>query len=120
VRVVREGSSSEGYGARFNGRVELEMLDIADGPERPDSALGHFHDGAVTNWHAHPGGQHLWLVAGRGRIGTEADGEVEIDPGTLVVAPAGERHWHGAAVGSDAEWLTFTWGATAWEDRQGG
>ena len=35
--------------------------------------------------------------------------------GTLVVCPAGERHWHGAAPGADTTLLAVTWGTTAWE-----
>ena len=120
MKIVTGGSTADGYGAHFNGRAELEMLDLSDNADRPDTALGHFHDGTVTNWHSHPGGQHLWLVSGRGRIGTDGEPEAVIEPGTLVIAPADERHWHGAATGADAHWLTLTWGTTAWEDREGG
>jgi quercetin dioxygenase-like cupin family protein len=120
VKIITEGTLAESYGARFNGPVELEMLDLSTDPDRPDAALGHFHGGAVTNWHSHPGGQYLWLVAGRGRVGTEAEPTCPIEPGTLVIAPPGERHWHGAAVGADADWLTLTWGTTTWEELAGG
>ena len=37
-------------------------------------------------------------------------------PGDFVVAPADERHYHGAARGAGAVWLAITWGTTAWED----
>ena len=104
------------YQGRFTGQVELQILDEAPDASWPDTALGHFHDGAVTNWHRHPGGQNLWLVDGRGRIGDEEQGEVEVEPGTLVTTPPNERHWHGAAAGHDARWLTMTWGTTSWED----
>jgi quercetin dioxygenase-like cupin family protein len=120
MRVVQGGNRGSVYGGRFTGHVELEMLDEATGPDRPDTALGHFADGATTNWHAHPGGQLLFVIAGRARVATEADGEVDLGVGTLVVAPAGERHWHGAAAGSDATVLSVTWGTTVWEDRASG
>ena len=48
------------------------------------------------------------------------DAEHEIAPGTHVVAPADERHYHGAARGADAVWLAITWGTTAWEDAPDG
>jgi quercetin dioxygenase-like cupin family protein len=92
------------------------MLHPAETPDAPDIARVTFDDGAVTNWHAHPGGQHLYLLEGRGCIGTEADGEVELEPGAFAHAPADERHYHGAAPGSSCTWLVMTWGATAWED----
>lgn len=114
--VIAEGDRSQVYGGRFTGAVELEMLHEAGTPDRPDVAKVHFHDGAVTFWHMHPGGQHLVVLAGEARVGTEADGEVRLDEGTLVVCPAGERHWHGAAPGTSCTLLALTWGTTRWEE----
>jgi len=115
VKVVPEGDRSVSYGGRFTGTVELEMLHATPTDAEPDTALVHFKDGAVTFWHMHPGGQQLFVVRGQARVGTEADGEVRIAPGALVVCPAGERHWHGAAPGNDATLLAVTWGTTQWE-----
>ena len=110
MKVIPEGDRSVSYGGRFTGTVELEMLH-----EEPDTALVHFKDGAVTFWHRHPGGQQLFVVRGEARVGTEADGEVRLAPGALVVCPADERHWHGAAPGCDSTLLAVTWGTTQWE-----
>ena len=120
MRVVTGGNRGSAYGGRFTGQVELEMLDEAPATDRPDTALGHFAAGATTNWHSHPGGQLLWVVSGRARVGTDVDGEVVLAPGTLVVAGAGERHWHGAAAASDTIVLSLTWGTTSWEDLASG
>ena len=87
---------------------------------QPDIALGHFnHGGAVTNWHQHPGGQRLYVVAGtarvwqrRGRHGRNSA------PGTL--ARRRPTNGHGAAPGNDAKILSFTWGATSAEELPGG
>jgi len=120
--VVPGGDRSSVYGGRFTGAVELEMLNetppyVDAGVDGPDTALVRFRDGAVTFWHAHPGGQQLYVVDGSARVGTEADGEVPLAVGTLVVCPAGERHWHGAMPGRDTTLLAVTWGTTRWEDR---
>jgi quercetin dioxygenase-like cupin family protein len=115
MRIVQQGERSETYGGRFTGRVELEMLQAAEAGDRPDVARVHFFAGAVSNWHRHPGGQHLLLLAGRGRFGLP-DAQHELAPGDFLVTPAGERHYHGAAPGSDCVWLTITWGVTEWED----
>ena len=74
----------------------------------------------VTNWHQHPAGRRSTSCPARARVGNDADGAVELAPGTLVVTPADERHWHGAAPGGDAKILSFTWGATSWEELPGG
>ena len=115
MKVIPEGDKSVSYGGRFTGTVELEMLHATRADDEPDTALVHFKDGAVTFWHVHPGGQQLFVVAGRARVGTDADAEVPLAVGALVVCPAGERHWHGAASGSDATLLAVTWGTTQWE-----
>ena len=117
MKLVRrdDGDRSAMPAERFTGQVELEMLHEAGADDRPDIAHVHFHDGAVTNWHTHPGGQHLYVATGTARVGTEASGEVVLEPGDLVVSPAGERHWHGAAHGGDATILAVTWGTTQWE-----
>ena len=87
MRIVEQGELSESYGGRFTGRVELEMLQPAEADDRPDVARVHFHEGAVTNWHSHPGGQHLYLW----RAGTRrhARRRARDRPGDYVVAPAG-------------------------------
>lgn len=122
MRVVVGGDRSTLYGARFTGTVELEMLNatpahIEAGVDGPDTALVHFHDGAVSFWHSHPGGQQLFVVSGQARVGTESDGEVALAVGTLVACPADEMHWHGAMPGADTTLLAVTWGVTAWTDR---
>lgn len=116
MKVVAGGDRSQQYGGRFTGRAEIEMLAAATGEGEPDTALVHFHAGAVSFWHRHPGGQQLFVHTGTARVGTEADGEVELPQGSLVVCPPDERHWHGAAAGSDATLLALTWGTTHWED----
>lgn len=116
MKVITSGDRSSTYGGLFTGQVELEMLNATPTDEEPDTAFGHFHDGAVTNWHHHPGGQLLFVVSGRGRVGTEVDGSLNLEPGSLVVAPPDEAHWHGAAPGTDCTMLAVTWGTTCWHD----
>ena len=115
VKVVDQGDKSVSYGGRFTGTVELEMLNATPTDANPDTALVHFKNGAVTFWHLHPGGQQLFVVRGEARVGTDADGEVRLAPGTLVICPANERHWHGAAPGNDTTLFAVTWGTTQWE-----
>jgi mannose-6-phosphate isomerase-like protein (cupin superfamily) len=122
MKVIGGGTRGELYSGRFTGRVEFEMLnatppDIDAGVDGPDTAFVHFYDGAVTFWHSHPAGQQLFVVSGDARVGTDADGQVTLPTGTLVVCPADEPHWHGAMPGCDTTLLAVTWGTTAWTDR---
>ncbi len=63
---IAAGPYQEGDAARFTGRVWL-------GPGLPSTGgtgmtVVHFSAGARTHWHAHPGGQLLYGVSGRGRV----------------------------------------------------
>jgi quercetin dioxygenase-like cupin family protein len=115
MKIVDTGDRTVTYGGRFTGTVELEMLNATPTDDEPDTAFVHFYDGAVTFWHSHPGGQQLFVVSGDARVGTEAEPEVLLRTGTLVVCPPDERHWHGAAPGCDTTLLAVTWGTTVWE-----
>ena len=99
MKVIPEGDKSVSYGGRFTGTVELEMLHATPTDEEPDTALVHFKDGAVTFWHQHPGGQQLFVVSGQARVGTVADGEVQLAPGALVTSPD-RRHARARTLGT--------------------
>lgn len=114
--VVTEGNKDYVYSGRFTGTVQLEMVFEAADASAPDIAQVHSHDGAVTKWHSHPGGQYLYLVSGTGRAGDNEHDYRSLEPGTMIKTPANESHWHGAEDGADATWLAITFGVTNWSD----
>ena len=92
------------------------MLQPAEADDRPDVARVHFFAGRRHEL-AQPSRGAAPLPPARAADGWACpDGEHELAPGEFVVAPADERHYHGAARGADAVWLAITWGATVWED----
>ena len=60
-----------------------------------------FEPGCRNNWHIHHaskgGGQILICTDGRGWYQEWGKDPQELTPGTVVVIPAGVKHWHGAA-----------------------
>jgi len=75
-----------------------------------------FPAGVRTDWHSHPDGQVLYIVEGRGRVGTR-DGEVaQVAAGDLVYAPPDEQHWHGASEDEPVRHLALSFGDTAWQE----
>lgn len=89
-------------------------------PDRPVTVIGVlFEPGARTFWHAHPGGQVLYVATGVGRVGN-ADGQIrDIAAGDVIYTPAGESHWHGASPTSPMMHLSITsGGATVWDKRE--
>jgi len=55
-----------------------------------------FGQGVRNKFHAHDSEQVLIVTSGKGYIATETE-KKEITPGDVVLIPAGEKHWHGAA-----------------------
>jgi quercetin dioxygenase-like cupin family protein len=78
----------------FKGRVTVQSVLDPDSSELRTNLIN-FDEGAVNVFHAHDFDQVLYVTAGEGIIATEEE-EIRITPGTFVVIPAGEKHWHGA------------------------
>ena len=78
-----------------------------------------FAAGARSDWHRHPGGQVLCVVAGTALVQTEAGTSLTAHPGDVIHAPAGEVHWHGAAPEGTMTHLSITdGGPTEWLGRK--
>ncbi len=90
--------AKERGGGLFKGRVTVQsVLDSEDSNLRTN--LINFDEGAVNVFHTHDFDQVLYVTEGEGIIATETE-EIRITPGTFVVIPAGEKHWHGATPNS--------------------
>ena len=90
-----DAAFERGDAGRFTGDVWLRS-----GPAAPDGTnvgIVHFSPGARTHWHAHPGGQFLYGLTGRGRVRSRGGPGHVLEPGDIVHVPAGEWHFHGAA-----------------------
>ncbi len=89
-------SSSAGT-KNFTGNVRVDRIFEAKPGAPYTAALVTFEPGARTNWHSHIGGQHLIVVSGVGRTGTDDGTVYEFKAGDEIWCPANVRHWHGAA-----------------------
>jgi quercetin dioxygenase-like cupin family protein len=79
----------------FTGTVWQDPIVAAPAPARVVVNSVSFEPGARTNWHSHPLGQTLYVIAGLGRVQTKNGPVREIRPGDVVWIPPGEKHWHG-------------------------
>ncbi len=91
-RATRQASAEY-----FTGTVWQDPIIEAPDPARIRGVRVSFEPGARTNWHTHPLGQTLHVVAGIGRVQTWGGPVQAIHPGDTVWIPPGEKHWHGAA-----------------------
>ncbi|MDH5334220.1 MAG: cupin domain-containing protein [Thermoleophilia bacterium] len=91
--------------AIFDGDVDMRVHVGEDDAELFRVAEVSFHDGGRTTWHVHEADQLLVVTAGSGIAATESE-EIALSPGAVVLVPAGERHWHGAAPGASLTHLS--------------
>ena len=100
----------------YTGRVRFSPLS----DRGPINVLAmRFGAAARTDWHSHPEGQVLYVVAGRGRIQDDDGTTVEFGARDTLYTPPRQVHWHGA--GPDGPMLHIsltTGGATIWKPRK--
>jgi quercetin dioxygenase-like cupin family protein len=114
VEVVARKPTAKGPAGWFTGDVWIDP--IAQGRAGSSWAMNavHFHPGARTAWHCHSGGQTLYVTEGEGRIQSRGGEVVTIRPGDVVLADAGEWHWHGATPEHFMTHLSITEGDAEW------
>ncbi len=81
----------------FTGTVWQDPIVETEAPARVRAVSVTFAPGARTNWHTHPLGQTIHVLAGRGLCRIEGEAVRELKPGDTVYFPPETRHWHGAA-----------------------
>ncbi|MBN2334802.1 cupin domain-containing protein [Candidatus Bathyarchaeota archaeon] len=92
-------------GGIFTGTIRMAPLVNADtGAVQLKSALVCFPAGVRNKLHSHTHEQILFVTKGKGIVAAE-DHEHVVEPGDMVVIPAGEMHWHGATDETDFEHL---------------
>jgi quercetin dioxygenase-like cupin family protein len=121
MEIRRSGSapSRRASSEYFTGTVWQDPIIEAEAPARVRAVIVRFDPAARTNWHTHPLGQTLHVIAGSGLVQKEGEPIRSINPGDTVWIAPGEKHWHGAKPdigmthiaihealnGSSAEWL---------------
>ena len=82
--------------ASFVGTVWQDPIIDAPDPALLRAGRVRFEPGARTNWHTHPLGQTLHVLAGVGRVQSWGGPVREIRAGDTVWIAPNEKHWHGA------------------------
>jgi quercetin dioxygenase-like cupin family protein len=100
----------------FTGDVWMESIVRAHEHSPLNVAAVHFTPGARTAWHAHDGGQTLYVTEGEGRVQARGEPIITIRAGDVVHTPSGEWHWHGAAPDHWMTHLSLTEGPASWGD----
>ncbi len=115
MKVIRSTNGEPRVGSTFKGKATLTTLLSAQSEGGMSLTIVDFEEGAVTNWHEHPGEQILYILEGKGRVGNE-EMEWEVEAGDIVYTGPGENHWHGAAAGYNMRHISITTiGGPTWQ-----
>ena len=79
----------------FGAPIDYQYLATRPESEQLDICLVNFEPGGRNKMHTHVYEQMLFVTSGRGIVADDS-GEHVVEPGDLVIIPAGEPHWHGA------------------------
>jgi quercetin dioxygenase-like cupin family protein len=116
MEIDEKRPTAKGPAEWFTGDVWIDgIAQPHDGSTLSVGAV-HFTPGARSAWHAHAGGQTLYVTEGRGLVQSRGHDAVEIHPGDTIWTPDGEVHWHGAAHDHFMTHLSLTTGAPTWGD----
>jgi quercetin dioxygenase-like cupin family protein len=96
MELIPVGPTGKGPAGRFTGHVYITPISSPEPPSYLSAAIVHFTPGARTNWHIHPSGQTLHVLAGIALIGSRDGTVIRARAGETVRCPAGTEHWHGA------------------------
>jgi 4-carboxymuconolactone decarboxylase len=110
VKIVRMEPSARvpTGGDLFVGSVERQVI-VAEGEAQlVRVGVVTFKDGAVNKMHSHTFDQVLVITEGEGIIQKEGEAERRVTTGDVILIPAGERHWHGAAPGQTMSHMTVS------------
>lgn len=94
VVKISDVKPKEATGQIFRGKVTRQGL-IGESTDEMRAHVVNFSRGAVNVFHTHTFDQVLVVTKGKGIVATETE-EITVTPGTVIVFPAGEKHWHGA------------------------
>lgn len=114
MSVQHKSPSMKGPEQWFTGDVWIDSSGM--GLRGPIGTV-HFAPGARSAWHSHSIGQTLYVTDGEGRVQARGEQASAIRTGDVVVTPAGEWHWHGAASDHFMTHLSITDGDTTWGDQ---
>jgi len=118
-RALAHDASASG---NFGGQVWMQRLITEQQSNDIELLVVSFEAGGRTRPHIHAVDQILHITVGRGIVATSTDRR-SVTAGDVVLVPAGEWHWHGAAPDSAMTHVSIKrYGETDWtvEERDWG
>ena len=93
---ISDDKAVEDTGKLFTGgKVSVQRLIEENDSKQFRSVMVNFSAGAKNKLHTHSIDQILYVTKGTGIVATDKEQHV-VTPGTMILIPANEPHWHGA------------------------
>ncbi len=110
MKVVRiDGVTKEPFpNPIFTGSDVTKQVLLPESKEFTANVVN-FGKGVRNKFHRHDGEQILIVTHGKGIVATEGEERI-VTVGDIILIPAGEKHWHGAAKDSDFSHIFITRG----------
>ncbi|UQS83589.1 cupin domain-containing protein [Bombilactobacillus thymidiniphilus] len=113
--VFATGSMNDAYAQYFIGQSYNNSLVTPSDDVSVPVANVTFEPGCRNNWHIHHHGSQILLVTGgQGWYQEEGKPAQLLNPGDVVIAHDGVKHWHGATKDSWFSHLAITTGDAEW------
>jgi quercetin dioxygenase-like cupin family protein len=100
--------------AHFTGKAGSHVLLPASPPLPTSVTVVRFEAGARNFWHAHEGGQLLYVIEGEGWVQARNGEAQRIRVGDAVATEPNEEHWHGAGKNGPLAHVVVNLGETRW------
>ena len=104
--VTIDRVTDEPNGSKFFTSNDVSHQRIVTDSKDLRMNMMNFGKGVRNKFHSHTGDQILIVTKGRGVVATDHE-QREVTVGDVIMFPAGERHWHGAAEGFEFSHLTI-------------
>jgi quercetin dioxygenase-like cupin family protein len=121
-KIDRASAHDATASGNFGGQVWMQRLITEQQSHDIELLVVSFEAGGRTRPHIHAVDQILHIISGRGIVATGSERRF-VEPGDVVLVPAGEWHWHGAAPDSAMTHISIKrYGQTDWtvEERDWG
>ena len=113
-KIDRASAHDATASGNFGGQVWIQRLITEEQSHDIELLVVAFEAGGRTRPHVHAVDQILQITAGRGIVATSGERRF-VGPGDVVLIPAGEWHWHGAAPDSAMTHISIKrYGTTDW------
>ena len=113
-KIDRNSTQDATTTGNFGGQVWMQRLITEEHSHDIELLVVSFEAGGRTRPHIHAVDQILQIVSGRGIVATGSERRF-VEPGDVVLIPAGEWHWHGAAPDSAMTHISIKrYGTTDW------